>query len=550
MGKPGTGKTTYLANKILEKMGAGNASEDIFFTSFSRSASRAMFLKLKEQGFIGKDLRKTFGTIYHHANTALAFNEDNYIRRDDYDKFCQQESIEFDAYHFSERKIEDIEEFGLTNDNGVYAEGNILFNWWSLLKLVFIDNDSVKKNMRTYYKLNGQQQSELSNRSIDQIIRFFDEWEAYKNKNNRYEFVDLLQICLMNKYPFPYPFKYVFLDESHDFGPLQMELIKLWYSSPSVEEVYICWDPLQTIYTFTGANPNIVKDIKTDDEPIVLKKSYRVPKIPWEFAKKIAKTLNDLSMEGIDSSDEEGDILFCETLKELFSFDFIRSDETMFFLCRKNVDVSKLQGVFQRLRIPVRGLGKGRQTIWSSEKFKNIYQLFIKLDKGEIPLREEIRSLLQVIPASYLVRGVKQDFIKRRFNIWGKDGFDKEKLIDDKMTIFFNLFKLNVDSLEKLKDLLSQPSIKQLTDCMKDYLLKTNKNDLSAVKVNRFIGTYHSSKGLDADNVILFDYMLNPDWDTSEETRLVYVGVTRTKNRLIIFTGNVDEYDGFVESFY
>jgi superfamily I DNA/RNA helicase len=60
------------------------------------------------------------------------------------------------------------------------------------------------------------------------------------------------------------------------------------------------------------------------------------------------------------------------------------------------------------------------------------------------------------------------------------------------------------------------------------------------------VGTFHASKGLEANNVVLFDFYLREGWDVVDETRLAYVGVTRTRDK--IFLKGINE-EGFVEQF-
>ena len=82
---------------------------------------------------------------------------------------------------------------------------------------------------------------------------------------------------------------------------------------------------------------------------------------------------------------------------------------------------------------------------------------------------------------------------------------------------------------------------------MKEYIEKITDKDILADKVNRWIGTFHASKGLEADNVVLFDYYLRDEWNVVDETRLAYVGVTRTRDK--IFLKGIFNEEGFIEQF-
>ncbi len=544
LGKPGTGKTTFLADKILEKTEAKYSFDDILFTTYSRSASRAMYEKLyKEKGLKRKDL-VNFGTIYVLANRTLGLGDENYIKLNDYTIFSVEQGIDFDPSGMTTKKIEDIEEFGTAGDNMVYVEGNILFTWWQILKCLYVYDSDVKKAIRQYIFLNKKQQSSFEH-SIDHIIDFYEKWEQHKDENRKYEYQDMLQEIFIEKIPYLFPFKFAFIDEAHDFGHLQMGVLNMWCKDKNVERIYICYDPLQTIYKFTGSDPQIIDSLFAD-ENIVLKKSYRVPKIPWGMAVRIASSINDYSMEGISPADKRGDIIYVDSIRDLLLKKFIHSDEKTFFLLRRNREITELLELMERARIPIKGIGRTK-TIWHGKHFHNIYNLVVRLEK-DLPLnKEEVRSLVMTVPVKgVLKRGIKSDFKKGKYKIWGKDDISKEKIIEDKTSLFYGLFEGNIGSPYEVKELISHPNV-NLRIKMKEYIEKITDKDILADKINRWIGTFHASKGLETDNVVLFDYYLRDEWNVVDETRLAYVGVTRTRDK--IFLKGIFNEEGFIEQF-
>jgi len=542
LGKPGTGKTTYLANKIIEKTNKGYSFDDIVFTTYSRTASRAMYNKLFEEIGVKRKELSNFGTIYRLANRTLGLHDDNYIKLKDFVLFSGRHGIEFDKSEMTVKKIEEIDEFGLVAEGIGYVEGNLLFTWWQVLKCLFVTDNKIKNAMRKYFFLNNKQQNELSHRHINQIMDFYDLWEKYKQESEKYEYQDMLQELFLKQIPYM-PFKFMFIDETHDFGLLQMSLLSFWYSQEDVEQVYICYDPMQTIYKFTGSNPDIVDNIHADKN-IILKKSYRVPEIPWGVATRMARSINDNSMSGVSSSGKQGDILYVDSIRNLFLNEFLYTNEPTFFLLRKNQEVKELMYLLERQRIPVRGLGRTK-TIWEGKDFRNIYNLLVRLEKN-LPLNKyEVKSLIMRLPVKgILKRGVKEDFRKSSFKLW--DSNANSKLIDDQLSLFFGIFEKDIGSIHDIKEIISYPKV-NLNNKKKEYLRQVTSKDMLAEKVTRWLGTYHSSKGLEAKNVVLFDYYLRDNWDVIDETRLAYVGVTRTTDK--VFLKGIFENDGFIEQF-
>lgn len=542
LGKPGTGKTTFLANKIIEKIDNGLSFDDILFTTYSRSASRAMYEKLYSEKGVKKKELTNFGTIYSLANKTLDLKKENYVKRENYLSFSNEYGIDFDPSGMHVKKIEDIEEFGTTGDNMVYVEGNILFAWWQILKCIYSYDENVKKAIRQYVFLNEKQQSSIAH-SIDHVIDFYEKWEDYKKENEIYEYQDLLQGLLITEISYFTPFKFAFIDEAHDFGHLQMSVLNMWCNADSVERMYVCHDPLQTIYRFTGSNPSIVGSLVADED-IVLKKSYRVPEIPWKLATQMAISINDHSMEGISSSDKRGDVIYVDSLRNMLMKDFLYTDEKTFFLLRRNRDITELLNILEGNRIPVGGIGRTK-TIWQGKRFRDVYNLVVRLERN-LPLnKDEVRSLILITPVKgNLKRGVKTDFKKKKYKIWGNEN-KESKLIEDNTSLFYGLFEGNIGSPYDIKDIISHPNV-NLNVRMKKYIEKITDKDILAEKVNRWAGTFHASKGLEADNVVLFDFYLRDEWDVVDETRLAYVGVTRTRDK--IFLKGISE-EGFIEQF-
>jgi len=237
-----------------------------------------------------------------------------------------------------------------------------------------------------------------------------------------------------------------------------------------------------------------------------------------------------------------GDVAFIPTMNQLFCHDVMYDEKSTFFLTRTNKEIEDTMNTFKRARIPVRGIGRAK-TIWDGKAFPDIYNLLISLDKDNPPTKDEVRSLLMRIPASLLKRGLKQDFRKRKYKYWGNDDKDAAKLFDDKLSLFYNIFKDRAGSIHDIKDIISQPRV-NIKEKQKEYLIETTSKDVPAYNLKRFIGTYHSCKGLESSNVVMFDYELPDDWDIVSETRLIYVGVTRTMDTTYIVG------DDFIGSFF
>jgi len=532
LGKPGSGKTTYIANQILHLLQNGVKIDDIMFTTYSRSASRAIYQKLAEQGFSVKRL-SNFGTVYSLANRVLGFTKENYIMPKDYELFANMMNMDFDTSAVIS-DISSIDDAGNIPIGGK-AEANALYVWFSLLKCMYVDDNVILEKISTMSDLRWQERQFLMKYPIDTIVKFYKHWQLYKKNINKWEYEDLLQIICKRKIPYHVPIKYIFIDETHDFGKLQMAVLRIWWKAPSVKEVIACYDPMQTIYRFTGSSPEHIESIQTDDYH-VLNKSYRVPESPWNFATYLAESIGDTSMRDVASSGKKGSLSFISGLKDVID----DLEGTTYLLARTNTQVRSLIDECSKNSIPVIGIGRNN-TPWNYPKFKNIYNLFVKLIQEKDPNLTECQAFISELKAkNVLKRGVKSKIVKHPELIWNKS--------DNKTEVFFDMFE-KIKTISALKQHIQTTNDFSITK--QQYLRNTGQKSELVHTISVFAGTLHASKGLQANNVIISDYHPRTDSNPIDETKLAYVGITRTIDNCFIienegFYGNL----GFIKRNY
>lgn len=117
----------------------------------------------------------------------------------------------------------------------------------------------------------------------EDIFKIYEEYEKEKEENSSLDFDDLLikTYEILNNYPevlkkVQNKFKYVLIDEFQDTNDLQFNIIKLVVGK--YNSLYVVGDPDQTIYSWRGANQNIILDLDKYFSPIktiILNKNYR-----------------------------------------------------------------------------------------------------------------------------------------------------------------------------------------------------------------------------------------------------------------------------------
>ena len=113
--------------------------------------------------------------------------------------------------------------------------------------------------------------------------RFFVAYENYKNRTQSLDFDDLLLYSIKILKEFPEvrekrrkSITNILIDEFQDTNDVQYELVKLLMNDDT--NLYVVGDPDQTIYTWRGANQNIILDLVKvfpNVETIILNENYR-----------------------------------------------------------------------------------------------------------------------------------------------------------------------------------------------------------------------------------------------------------------------------------
>ena len=142
--------------------------------------------------------------------------------------------------------------------------------------------DFIKKQ-KCYGRLPSDCEKMESLRGKRQLIRYFKEYERKKNELYQLDFDDLLiytiKILETNELirdKWINRFDHILIDEFQDTNDLQFKLLTLLTDSHS--NVYVVGDPDQTIYTWRGANQDIIMrfgDIYSPLKTIALEENYR-----------------------------------------------------------------------------------------------------------------------------------------------------------------------------------------------------------------------------------------------------------------------------------
>lgn len=577
---PGAGKTTVLIQRTVNLILNHKISpERILSITFSRASARDMKERFLKNHSNISTIPVHFSTI--HSFCFSLIREYAYLSRINF-TLIEDEQNRMNKYALLKKIYFDINNEYITEEkletllNSIGYMKNIMFNVEDYIKL----NKPEIENFKTIYEL----------------------YEKYKRDNKLIDFDDMLtlslEILLSNKYLLEkYKQKYDFIqvDEGQDTSKVQLEIIKL-LAQPK-NNLFIVADDDQSIYGFRGAYPKGLLNFKktyNDGKIFFMEENYRSSKnivsVCNKFIKrntmrynKNIKTSNDyvepINIVKVDDTTSQYSVL----IDEIKNTDLSKSC----ILFRNNISSIGLVEVLERNNIPFY-MRDTKVKFFNHWLLKDILSfLYFSKDTSKMSIYENIyykkRGYISKKMINYAslqnytrcvfdrimdfpditnyykstLRELKSDF-KRLSDMNPYDGINfiqynleydkylKENSIkfgytyDNLKSILYYL-KLIASKTKTLEDFINR--LKFLEHLSRNS--RDNKNGIT-------LSTVHSAKGLEYDRVYMID-LADGDFPTStsieeaekgkyelleEERRLFYVGMSRAKYHLSLFTMN------------
>jgi len=248
-GPPGTGKTTSLQRQVqraVERFGP----DSVLVTSFSRAAAAEL---------AGRDLPVSpdrIGTLHSHCWHVLGGPEIAEANVDEWNRANPDLTI---TPARKQTKLDGEE----TPADEIESEKS---------------GDESLQSLNRFRGLMVPRQG-----WPETLIAFEKKWTKYKQEHLLWDFTDLIECCLREVALAPRSPSVIFADEAQDLNRMQLSLVRKWGERASY--FIVAGDDDQTIYTFTGADPEafLTPEVPPDHK-IILKQSYRVPRAVHRFA--------------------------------------------------------------------------------------------------------------------------------------------------------------------------------------------------------------------------------------------------------------------------
>lgn len=323
-------------------------------------------------------------------------------------------------------------------------------------------------------KAGSDLRSNIDHRVMARFMASLNDFKSETGLIDFYDFIDSTKGKL--------PVKLMIVDEAQDLTTAQWRLIHQW--SEGVPEVIVAGDDDQAIFEWAGADvPSFLGLVKKGFKKKVLRQSWRIPNNVKVIAEKVALRIKErYAKDYLPRKDAEGIVEYLPSWNALSRSDVFQDDDVL-VVCRTHKQAQMIEGL---LRISGAVYDYNGKVSSRTPSLKAILAYKKLQADGELT-KAEMNSIKKL--------GWKEGVIKSNWT------HALTELLPDERLYFQSLERSGVD-------LEAPPKIR--------------------------IRTIHAAKGSEAGSVVLYFDITGKDGMTDEERRILYVGLTRAKNRLVI----------------
>ena len=358
------------------------------------------------------------------------------------------------------------------------------------------------------------------------------------------EVADLFAADHISTKPYKQQYKYIAVDEFQDVDTYQMKFLQSFTDT----NFFFVGDTLQNIYTFRGTSNEYIKALSNspDWEKIKLFTNYRSTKQICEYANKFSASYADDSYRIEMKSERDGEKVITTSVASPSNYNVINTDGldevinelsklsgTSAILARTNKEVSEINSYLKE---------KGIE--FSTNHNTQIFNI-INAAISEEYMIGWLASFLSSNKYGEYIRLCAQ----RKPDInWFLKTYGTNTKISKVASKISNLKKIATDPTStaiKIEEIRKAFKLSDITppdtELFGAELLQYIKDRLNDIKSSElYVGTIHSVKGLEYDNVFVMNvnsYSFKIKGD-EEMSNLFYVACTRAKNRLFIYKIN------------
>lgn len=507
LGPPGTGKTTTLIADIADRLETTSA-ELIGFTSYSRSACEEARSRAAAKLDLSPSQLVWFRTLHSFCARLLRWDKDQWLSDKDMAEFRKRYGYKLSSDNRDQ------------SDDDAATEPAPKSTKDDQLRSAYEWHRNCRKKISKYY----------SGCPFRVSWRWLEEYalryESFKTEKGKRDYTDCLEQVLVQG--LATGLEHLYVDEAQDLSPLQAAVVE--QLATRSKAVTIAGDDDQAIYGFQGADSSWLLGLAKRCPTRVLSKSWRLPVTVHALSQSLIRSNTVRVAKEFASTERQGEIHYNGELSMLADL----GNETALVLARGRRQLAPLAGCLFEAGVAYKvARGHGRNPLGSQKRIKAVSAAH-RLSQGKELYPDEVVAMVAFVRAqgsdALLARGDKK--LSANLPPFAHGLADLRKVSDG-----FN--RLVEAILEQGPAVVLQMRTDSYT---REYFARLLKRYGKIPQPQVLLGTWHWSKGRQAQHVVVLPDLPGPCWnelhgDRSQkeaERRVAYVAITRSQKRLTI----------------
>jgi DNA helicase-2/ATP-dependent DNA helicase PcrA len=563
-GGPGSGKTTALLDRVEELLTENDdvSVRDVLVVSYTRAAAAEVRERLAERLDINpRSLQGNVCTMHAKAYELLNLSRGDVVGESDKEEFCEEYGVEYEDEHGGAgrrtarsttigNKIIATSQWLQRTSRDVADWYDVPFKWDA--EKVRLPPD-IDPNAQEGNKYTPTWPSDDDRIDVPETIRA---WRKYKGEHDLVGFADMLErVSQRSLLP---NVDHLVIDEFQDITTLQYDVYQEW--KPHMETVLIAGDDDQVVYSWQGADPELLLEEDVDND-VVLPNSYRLPSNVLNAVNREISHIDKRQDKDLNPRKEGGVVEAVPTPSMLNLVRNVRStveqDEegTVMLLFRARYQMFQFIDEFIDEGMPFKLLTD--QRMWT-DRLSQFVDAIEAVDTDEPVNGLEARRLADMLADSAFGTNERDDLFDRIDEL--QEEADTDDLVE--ITVDADVIKDHIPFMPGPASAadMSRKITSFQSESLEAYFQNEQYHGMERDRIR--IGTIHSSKGREADHVFVatdltekvveqmaatvddptdvegcseFTKTTDPvPTLTDNERRVFYVGMSRARERLVL----------------